>query len=282
VDGSPTGRQGRTRARRRFTSRASLVQELRHGYLRDSFPRVQILIILSLAGLVAFGSSVLGLRAGLVHMGVRYPLAALVGYLAFLALIRAWIAIQRARWQKRDVTGGPDFNPIDAVDLGDLIASGAQGSEAAPFPGLGGGLSGGGGASGEWLEAVRTPPMDRAPGAALKAAGDGGWSVDVDDAWPLVLAAICVAGGVIALAYVVYAAPVLLAEVALDAALVTAAYRRLRRNDARNWIGSVVRRTWGPAVVLVVMLAVAGNLLHRAVPEARSIGGVVRALSEER
>jgi hypothetical protein len=75
---------------------------------------------------------------------------------------------------------------------------------------------------------------------------------------------------------------VLLAEVALDAALVTTAYRRLRRTDARNWIGSVLRRTWAPALVLIVMLAIVGSLLHRVVPEARSIGGVVRALSEER
>jgi hypothetical protein len=272
--------EGGAETRPRFSSRVTLVAELRDRSLRESFPRLQILIILSIAGLAAFGSSVFGLNAGLAHMGVRYPLAALVGYVAFLAIIRVWIAIQRTRSQPRDAAHGADFNPLDLVDPGDLVGSGAREISAVPFRGLGGGSSGGGGASGEWLESARILPVDRAAGGTLKAVGKGGWTPDADDAWPLVLAAICAAGGVIALIYVVYAAPVLLAEVARDAALVTTAYRRLRRNDARRWIGSVVRRTWAPALVLIVMLAVAGSLMHRAVPDARSIGGVVRALSE--
>jgi hypothetical protein len=79
--------------------------------------------------------------------------------------------------------------------------------------------------------------------------------------------------------YVIYAAPLLLAEVALDAALVSTAYRKLRREEAGHWAGAVLRRTWLPAVVLVASLVAAGYALQRIVPEAQSIGGVVRALA---
>ena len=51
-----------------------------------------------------------------------------------------------------------------------------------------------------------------------------------------------------------YAAPVLLAEVALDAALVAGIYRKLRKEDARYWLGSALRHTWLPAVIAAVCL----------------------------
>jgi hypothetical protein len=77
--------------------------------------------------------------------------------------------------------------------------------------------------------------------------------------------------------YVVYLAPVLLAEVAFDGAVVSTTYQRLRNQDLRSWEGDVLRRTWLPASVVIVMMTLVGYALHRAVPGAHSIGGVVRA-----
>ena len=94
------------------------------------------------------------------------------------------------------------------------------------------------------------------------------------------VAALCVVGGFIAIGYVIYAAPILLAEVALDAAIMSALYRRLRREDASHWAMTVVRKTWLPALALMIVAAVAGYALQLAVPDARSIGGVMRALNE--
>jgi hypothetical protein len=82
----------------------------------------------------------------------------------------------------------------------------------------------------------------------------------------------------VCIGYVIYIAPLLLAEVALDAALVSAAYRRLRKEDVGHWTGAVFRRTWVPAVILVTFMFVAGYAAQRIAPEARSIGGVIRAL----
>jgi hypothetical protein len=74
----------------------------------------------------------------------------------------------------------------------------------------------------------------------------------------------------------VYYAPLLLAEVALDAALVTGIYRRLRRQDTRHWLGSAIRHTWKPAAAVAVCLYVIGVVVQWAVPSARTIGGVLR------
>ena len=107
-------------------------------------------------------------------------------------------------------------------------------------------------------------------------------SLDLDDGAFVVfviIAVLAALGGVMCIAYVIYIAPLLLAEVALDAALVSAVYRRLRKEDVAHWTGAVFRRTWIPAVILVVFMSAAGYAAQRLAPEARSIGGVFRILA---
>ena len=89
---------------------------------------------------------------------------------------------------------------------------------------------------------------------------------------------VCVAGGAVAIGYVIYAAPLLLSEVALDAAVASTLYRRLRKDDVSHWAVTVLRRTWIPAAAIMLFAALGGYALQRVAPEARSIGGVVRAL----
>lgn len=101
---------------------------------------------------------------------------------------------------------------------------------------------------------------------------------DLDELWPIALAAACAGGGLVAVLYVVYAAPILLAEVALDGAVVTALYRRMRRADAAHWAATTLRRTWMSAVALVVFTTIVGFAFERIAPDTRSIGGVIRAL----
>ena len=193
-------------------TRGHLVGDMRRR-IAAGYPRLVICLILALSGVVAFQFSVLALLSGLVNMAVRYFLAALIGYATFLLLIRVWIALHRYRHSV-------DVDPGIAGDASSL--SGAT-------DGFGGGSSGGGGASANW-------------GGA-----EGGAGIDVadaDEAWPVVVAAVVLLSGALAILYVVYSAPVLLAEVALDAALISGLYRRLRKQDARHWLGSAVRHSW--------------------------------------
>jgi hypothetical protein len=222
--------------------RHKLVAQMRARLLATGFPRFVILLILLVAGLTAFGFSALALDAGLDDMAVRYFVATMVGYGVFLLLIRVWIAL---RSREADITDLPDIPHVPSN--GDAF---------------GGGQSGGAGATESWGEAA-----DSVTGVDVP---------DADEAWPVVLAAVVLLGGVLAMLYVVYLAPVLLAEVALDAALVTGIYRKLRKKDAGHWLGSAVRHTWLPATIAAVCIAFAGLVLQWAQPAARSIGDVFR------
>jgi hypothetical protein len=110
--------------------------------------------------------------------------------------------------------------------------------------------------------------------------GGSGLSLDLDEIWPVVLAVVCALGGLLAIFYVIYVAPVLLAEVALDAAIVSTLYQRLAKHEMSHWAMTVVRHTWLPALALVMFAAVGGWALQLAAPEARSIGGVIRELRQ--
>lgn len=193
-------------------------------------------------------------------MTVRYPLAAACGYLTFIALIRAWIAWQRRRWDP-DVDIDPDMLDVDL----------SPGGASDDVPLFQGGRSGGAGASDHWAEGSSN-------GATGRTGGGSHVDVDLDEFWPIAIAAVCAVGGFIAILYVVYAAPILLAEVALDGAVVATFYRRMRRADAGHWAATTLRRTWMTAVVLVVFTTIAGFAFERIAPEARSIGGVIREL----
>jgi hypothetical protein len=259
----------------RTTTRAELVSELRDRLTRTSSPRITILIVLTLAGGAAFLTSFAGLSAGVDSMAVRYAIASIAGYLAFVMLIRAWIAIRRG-WQPE---GDLIPNPFDVIDATDLAARGAgRGVEA--LKSFAGGKSGGGGGGSAWIaEPVEKAAYVRAaPSRASDAVESVGGSLDLDDGIFIVIAIAAAVGGVVCIAYVIYIAPLLLAEVALDAALVSAAYRRLRKDDVGHWTGAVFRRTWVPAVILVVFMFVTGFAAQLVAPEARSIGGVIRAL----
>lgn len=247
-------------------SRHELVARIRERVIERGTPRLELLFIISLAGAAAFLVSFLALNSGLSSMPLRYPLAVAGGYLVFLALIRVWIA-----WHRGETAFDPDFD-LGVLDVDLPIA------RKPPAPDFfDGGGSGGGGATASFqgnspVRAMSTPPMQ-------SSSRGGGFSLDLDDAWPIVLAVICALGGIAAVIYVIYFAPLLLAEVALDAAIVSGLYRRLRREEMSHWAATTVRHTIVPACVLIVFAAGLGFALHAAAPDAVSIGGVIRQLS---
>ena len=68
------------------------------------------------------------------------------------------------------------------------------------------------------------------------------FSLDLDDLWWLVLLIVAVLGALITIGYVIYDAPQLLAEVALDAGLVSAMYHRIRHEPEQHWSRAALRR----------------------------------------
>ena len=228
-----------------------------------------------LAGGAAFLFAVVALWIGVDAMSIRYPLAAAGGYVTFLLLIRGWIGWhRRASMQAAGRRRAVDSTGHDASELVDVAGGLTDLSlptripKAAESVMFAGGRSGGGGAGAAWggvSESVRSPfDID----------------VDVDDLWPVVLAVACVLGAAIAIVWVIYSAPVLLAEVAVDAAIVSGVYRKLKKREPAHWAMTVVRHTALPAAAIIVFAALAGYALQKIAPEARSIGGVIRTVAE--
>jgi hypothetical protein len=237
------------------------VETVRQRLLARGFPRLQMLAIVAFAGVGGFLTSGALLYAGLDSMAARYAIATAAGYLLFLALMRLWIAYQRRRWR---IDAG-DL-PID--ELPALPGGGGGGAAAEGFGG-GGGSFGGGGASGSF----GAGPVPSGTGSGLLEAVP-----DLDEAWPLAVAAgiaVAAVAGLVAVGLVIYASPVLFAEVLLDAAVVGAVYRRARRRTGGHWLHGVLRRTWPAAISLGLLLAAAGFVLQLVFPEARSIGAVL-------
>ena len=249
-------------------ARHELVARMARDLGRDTAPRLQLLTILSIAAGAGFLVSVLLLWSpveAFERMSLRYAVAAVCGYAVFIGLIRLWIALHRP-------AAHTDLEPdlVDALDLTtDLVPSGT--SDPDPAPVFGGGRGGGGGASSQWSPRIA---------GHSNSGGRSSWGIDLDldDGIWLVVAAVCAAAGLVAIGYVIYMAPVLLAEVALDAAIISVLYRRLRRDEQGYWLTTVLRRTWVPAAILVVFAFLTGFALQQAAPQARSIGAVVQAV----
>ena len=252
------------RARR---ARARVIGRLRARLARRHSIRVQMAAAVAVAGLVGFATSAVLLALGFRSMAWRYPVAALVGYAAFVALLRVWFSPRRRRAHpQRERSGlGVDIG-LDAPRMGgpsvDSAVEDLQAFEA------GGGRFGGGGASGDW-GAESTGDLDAAS-SSLAGADDEGALILL----PVVLLLSCAAFA----AYVVYMAPVFVAELVLDALLVSALYRRARRADGGRWMAAIVGRTWPLAVIAAAVLAAAGFAAAQVVPGADSIGDVVRQL----
>ena len=250
-------------------SRVQLVARIRESLVQQSAPRVWLGAIMILAACGGFVASVVSLRGGLESMMLRYPLAAVVGYLTFLVLIRGWIAWhRRGQWSDSGSTVADLASSIDVSGASLPSRAGAQPTFFA------GGRSGGAGGGTNWSGLNST---GRSSGGSSAASG---FSLDVDEAWPIVLAVVCALGGLFAIVYVIYSAPVLLAEVALDAAIISTLYRQLKKQEMSHWALTVVRHTWLPAMILIVFAAIGGWALQKAAPDARSIGGVLRALQD--
>lgn len=263
---------------RNLIARANLVERLELRLRAESFPRLIMTAMVSIAGGIAFLCSAVTLWAGVDSMAVRYGLAAVAGYLAFGGVLRVWIGWRRG-W----------LDSVADLPTPDLDFTGSHGADSGSSL-FSGGRSGGAGASASFSPEPYAPPVDDSDAGPVlpvlgssERKGDGVLSnvVDVDDQriWLVVLALILAFGALVAVAFVVYSAPVLLTEVAIDAGVMSGVYRSVRRHDDGNWVGAVWRRTWVPALVVIVCVSVAGYLLQLAVPDARSIGGVIQALT---
>jgi len=242
-----------------------LLDRMRAGLDGREWTRVHVLLIVGLSGGVAFLLSVLLLTLHLHSMAWRYGLASLAGYGTFLLLVRGWV-----QWKRQQFV--PDMGGVDLSGLpgpGDLPWSSGRAADVATNA-FRGGRSGGGGSSMVWDSHGASVTSSGGKG------GGGGFSLDLDgdDLFWLLVALAAALASVFAIAYVIYIAPTLMSEAALNAAVAGRVYRGLQRRESHHWTTDMLRRTALPAAVVVISLGLAGYALQRVAPEAQSIGGV--------
>jgi hypothetical protein len=241
-----------------------------------------LVIVTGGAGFIA---SFLLLHAGMRSMAVRYPLAAGLGYAVFLGMV--WMWLRRYRLTTR-IRPWRDRRYIDLditeLPLGQLFSSAPPADHLGGFGG-GGGFSGGGAGS-DWTEAptsLHAVASVSGSGGGGSPSGGGGWDLDLDEGalW-LIPLAIIAAIVLCVVAYLLYLAPTLFAELLLDAGLAAGLYHKLLHAERRSWLVTAVRSTAIPACFVAALLALAGTIMQGAYPDAASVGAVVRHLSDPR
>ena len=103
--------------------------------------------------------------------------------------------------------------------------------------------------------------------------GGSDFSLDLDlgDALVVLLVLVLLFAVLIAVAYVIYVAPVLLAEILVDGLFVSSLALNLKETERRHWLGSAFRQTWVSLSVIIVLFVIIGAVLQWSHPEARSI-----------
>lgn len=239
-------------------SRRHEIQRIRGDLVRLGFPRLQMLLLVTLTGASGFIASYALLHAGFLEMWLRYLAAFAAAYLMFFGLLWLWLR-----------TRAEDY--ADPPDLSGLPSSGSDGSGTC-FSGHGG-ESGGGGASGSFDALSEPISVVGDPGGSV---GDALGSVAEAEEFAiplfvLLLAAVMVFSSL----FMIYSAPTLFAELLVDGVLSASLYRRLRGLETRHWLETAFRRTALPFAATAVVVSALGWGMSLYAPEAHSIGGVM-------
>ncbi|MBE2180531.1 MAG: hypothetical protein IAE97_08675 [Chthoniobacterales bacterium] len=257
-----------TKAHRKHRERE--LTRIRRALEKLQAPRLQMALIVALTGGIGFLASVTLLHVGVDSMWIRYPASVVIAYLGFLFLLWCWLRSRGDRLLEV-------LNPVDVI-----LNSGVPGlphSKAGTLT-AGGGEFGGAGASGTWngTPANGAPlPSADAPSLDLPDIGD---AVDLDALALVLLAVVLLTAALFAAFWFIWAAPVLLAELLLDAALAAGLYRRLRGVRGRHWLRTAIRRTAWPFAAAAAMFGLIGVLFQISTPGAVTVGQVVDHVAE--
>lgn len=234
------------------------IRRIRGDLERDSFPRLQMFLLVTLTGASGFVASYLLLHAGFVEMWLRYLISFGVAYLMFLFLLWLWL---RARVE--------DYADIPNISGSPSSGSGSSGTcysgKSGHFGGRG--ASGSSDASSESISI--TDDSGNSVGDALGIAAEA-----EEFAIPLVVL-IIVGAMLFSSILMIYSAPVLFAELLVDGVLSASLYRRLRGLETRHWLETALRRTALPFALTAAIVSASGWGMALYAPQAHSIGDVI-------
>lgn len=239
-------------------SRSDEVRRIRGELEQDSYPRLQMFMLVAVTGGAGFFASFAMLHAGILEMWLRYLLSFGVAYIVFLASLWVWLRTRADQF-------------IDVVDL-TPIPTGVQNAPASVYNGAGGTFDGGGASAPYETVADAVPPVAEPVGITEKAFG----TVAEADEFAIPLAAIFGIGVILfSSLLMVHSAPVLFAELVVDGVLSASLFCRLRGLETRHWLETALRRTALPFALTALVVSAAGWGMAQYAPEAHSIGQVI-------
>ncbi|MBI3098636.1 MAG: hypothetical protein HYY93_10400 [Planctomycetes bacterium] len=108
--------------------RERAVTRIRSLLLREHSPRLQMTLVVVLTGLAGFLASAALLQIGMDSMALRYPISALIAYVAFLGMVWTMVKQYRVRVaphltgeeRVRPILTASDEDSSDIPDLGDV------------------------------------------------------------------------------------------------------------------------------------------------------------------
>jgi hypothetical protein len=237
------------------------------------FHMTLILIGVFFSGLIA---SKLLLEVGVRSMLSRYSIAVVFSYIMFFAFIRLWLLyIQQISHKKSSDRRLRDIPYL--IDAGE----GPSGSQPG-FTSSHGGEFAGGGASGDFEDSscgagqISATVTHQSTGSS---SSSGVGDIDLDEGWIVLV----VLGILLALifgvgAYIVYEAPAILSDAAVEALLATSLIKASKRMDSPIWVGSVFKATWIPfLIVMILSVAIAWISAHYC-PGASKLADVFKSL----
>ena len=266
----------------------STPEKFKAALQRRYSPRMHMSCILAASGLTAMLASTFMLDFGVHSMVVRYPIAITLAYATFLVGVWTWLRVMGFVDNDGTRKSSVDGSSILDVNSGGSSSGGGGWSKGggSVFSGRGGGFDGGG-ASASFAEG-RAPLIatnleaNASSGSGLKAAGGkaaGGLldGLDGDGVVLLILAIALVAAVFVTSGYLIWCAPDVLTEAAFGAMLTGTLARRTKQQTAMGWIGGVLKKTWWPFAVVLIVACVFAGYAHNKYPQASTFRQAIAA-----
>lgn len=259
--------------------------EFKQSLARRFVVRSHMTLMLAAVGASGVLISKLLLEMGLRSMLERYLIAVVLSYGLFFLFIRLWLDYVSLDYvspsNPKPRTRSEDVDVGSAIDISDFSVDVAgESSVAADRVVSSGGDFAGGGANDMW-GGETNPPIISTPSAgpstgSRSGGGFGGFDFDLDEGIVLIVLALLLLVIFGAGAYLVYAAPEILSEAAFQALLAAGLITASKKMDGRGWIGSVLKATWIPLAIVLVMTGIFGLVAQTYYPNATRLADIFR------
>lgn len=215
------------------------IKSFREQIAKKFLIRFHMSLILAAVMASAVLCSKLLLNLGVYSLPIRYPIAALVAYLVFLGLVRIWVAyVTRNDSSQSDADLDFDFDDVE-------------------FPSV---------------DSTKSVDFSGGSISHTSSSGSSSWSFDFDEGgWILIVLGILLAVIFGAGAYLIYIAPEMLPEVALQVVMASTLKRASNKLEAGGWAVSILKGTIVPFLIVFVLTIGLGVVVHHTCPMATKL-----------